>query len=640
MTSAFYGLLMAPLLSGCQVMDNTLQDTASSGYNIIKQAEVLPSDIVNHPPADSDHWQPVILPDNWNITRPGQGSGLCYRFPISSIIPASIDGAKEKMAVMLPRLSMNASVWLDNYLIGDGGSMDEPLARNWHRPLYFKIPPSLLHSELFHDKPHWLYVYVRAYPNDLGGLGWVYFGQDKVLLPMFKSVYFLDITLSNIALIITLIISFAMFILWLLRRQNSIFGWMAASGLFWSIVIANQVIVEHPPFDRFTWEWLVHVSVGFYVFTLLLVAHRFIHISRVWLEKMAFIYYVLTSVVVYLFAGDELVNWFDVVHVGSILLGVYIVFSAALNYHKTRQAKALGLGLAVMFVVATGVYDWLLLIRGEQLTSVFMMQFAPPMMLLFVGGWMIFRFSSALDWQEKHNILMQQEIEKTKKELSSEHNKRLVLERAQTLTDERQRFTRELHDGMGGHLVALKSMLANNSFSNESIGNKPDQHEAIMASLDNAILDMRLVIEAIDDSCDDVGMIMGMLRARVEHQMKSSGLEVSWNMVSLPLGCLLRQGHALHLIRILQEAMTNIIRHAEADWVDVRVSVRPGLNDVSQSDAIQIIVADNGCGLPDNICYGQGIKNMRERIAILDGELEIKTYSAGTIVQLTIPMLS
>ena len=208
--------------------------------------------------------------------------------------------------------------------------------------------------------------------------------------------------------------------------------------------------------------------------------------------------------------------------------------------------------------------------------------------------------------------------------LKAEKERLRQLERAQLLADERKRFTRELHDGMGGHLVALKSILAGN----------PDKNSLCLELVNQAILDMRLLIDSVGDESDDVGLTMGMLRSRMEYQLKASALFVSWNMQTLPVGWSLQKGCSIHLVRILQEAITNIIRHADADWVEIRTT---GFRD-NGNRMVRIEVADNGQGMSPDVRQGRGIENMRQRCETLLGTFKLDSNpGGGTLLSLVLP---
>ena len=93
------------------------------------------------PPSDSAPWQPQALPDNWNVSRPGQGGIAWYRLRFE--LPRAPD---QLYAIYVRKLSMNAAFHANGALLGSGGQFEEPVARQWNRPQFFTMPPALLNE--------------------------------------------------------------------------------------------------------------------------------------------------------------------------------------------------------------------------------------------------------------------------------------------------------------------------------------------------------------------------------------------------------------------------------------------------------------------------------------------------------------
>jgi signal transduction histidine kinase len=88
---------------------------------------------------------------------------------------------------------------------------------------------------------------------------------------------------------------------------------------------------------------------------------------------------------------------------------------------------------------------------------------------------------------------------------------------------------------------------------------------------------------------------------------------------------------AIHVFRILQEAMNNIARHARVDQARVSLAITPA--------ALRLEVSDAGGGIPDDYKAGIGLAGMRERAALIGGTLEIGNVNPnGTRVVLTAPI--
>jgi signal transduction histidine kinase len=93
----------------------------------------------------------------------------------------------------------------------------------------------------------------------------------------------------------------------------------------------------------------------------------------------------------------------------------------------------------------------------------------------------------------------------------------------------------------------------------------------------------------------------------------------------------------LEILHILQEALTNVLKHADA--TQVRISTRIAMTD-GGLPCIVVVVADNGSGiLPNGVSGGRGLKNMQERADRLEGRLMIEPKEMqGTVVTLELPV--
>jgi len=194
---------------------------------------------------------------------------------------------------------------------------------------------------------------------------------------------------------------------------------------------------------------------------------------------------------------------------------------------------------------------------------------------------------------------------------------------------ERQRLSRELHDGMGQSLIAVKLQL-------ESAGDL--SHSQMRASvdvakgmLDQTIDEVRRVTNALlPAALNEFGLITA-LRTRCEEMANAAGLKVAFeNHGSVDR---LDNKSKTYLYRIAQEAITNTIKHARASQMDIK------LNRSGQEVTLQI--SDNGKGFifdPVSFAHRNGIQNMRERVALLNGSFDIKSRpNAGTTLKVTIP---
>jgi two-component system, NarL family, sensor histidine kinase UhpB len=84
------------------------------------------------------------------------------------------------------------------------------------------------------------------------------------------------------------------------------------------------------------------------------------------------------------------------------------------------------------------------------------------------------------------------------------------------------------------------------------------------------------------------------------------------------------------IYRVTQEALTNVMRHADAKHVNVCTGIKDG--------AVLIGVSDDGRGLPEPVVYGRGLTGMRERVLALSGQFRLERRAGLTEVKIVIPV--
>lgn len=211
-------------------------------------------------------------------------------------------------------------------------------------------------------------------------------------------------------------------------------------------------------------------------------------------------------------------------------------------------------------------------------------------------------------------------LERSMRSLEEKHAEVLELQRRQVLGEERERIMRDMHDGIGGLLVSTLATLEAGETDPDEIG------QALRAALD----DLRLMIDSLDPlEEDNLSQALGMYRARILPRLADVGLEVDWQVADLPSIPDFGPHKVLQVLRILQEAVTNVIKHAKATGLAVRVGAASG-----PSPCVRIEVRDNGAGIREDSREGRGLHNMYRRAESIGGALQIESTPAGTRVSL------
>ncbi len=194
---------------------------------------------------------------------------------------------------------------------------------------------------------------------------------------------------------------------------------------------------------------------------------------------------------------------------------------------------------------------------------------------------------------------------------------------------ERNRLARELHDGIGQSLIAVKLQLENAETQNYSM---------MRAGIDSAKNMIDLTIEEVRRVCNallpaalnEFG-IVSTLRALSSELGSLAGFKAVFeNEGSLDR---MSKKSQIYIYRIAQEALNNITKHARATNVVIKLR---RINNI-----VTLEVSDNGKGfIFDPICFAQrnGLQNMRERTNLLDGEFTVNSQPGnGTTIKVSIP---
>lgn len=198
---------------------------------------------------------------------------------------------------------------------------------------------------------------------------------------------------------------------------------------------------------------------------------------------------------------------------------------------------------------------------------------------------------------------------------------------------ERERISRDLHDGVIQTLYAAQLMIENSLYKLEPDSSLRSDLNSSMKTLDQAMLDLRGYIKGLRDEFfykqplqEMMNNILGEFRdyaLNFELEFRANpNLEIS----------VYRQNHLYHIIK---ELLNNVAKHSRATQVHIKV--------LESKRKITIVFTDNGIGIPKEClepaaCKGMGLRHIHERMAILRGEINFwRPQHGGTVVNIDIP---
>lgn len=195
---------------------------------------------------------------------------------------------------------------------------------------------------------------------------------------------------------------------------------------------------------------------------------------------------------------------------------------------------------------------------------------------------------------------------------------------------ERKRIAREIHDGIGQMMIAIKYKIASFDFEDK------DHHDQMIEELEELVSqtidEVRLVsYNLAPRSLEEIGM-EAAVRNLCEQTQKLTGLKIVFQYIG---GSANVERNVLNtMFRITQEALNNVIKHARATYVKINISQSVKSLTLSYEDDGTGFIVDKRLSIK-----GNGLKNMQERASMLNGRFQINsTIGKGTNIFVTLPL--
>jgi signal transduction histidine kinase len=268
-------------------------------------------------------------------------------------------------------------------------------------------------------------------------------------------------------------------------------------------------------------------------------------------------------------------------------------------------------------------YDWLLQSNYTDIEGIYLGPYTNLVAFLLFLHIMFRRYVGAIDEVRQVNAHLAQRLQAREVELSESYSNQRDAAHRQTLVEERQRMMQDMHDGMGSSLRTALLAIEHGQM---------DAHR-VADVLKGCIDDLKLAIDAMEPVQADLLLLLATLRFRLEPRLKSAGIALRWEITNVPLLDWLDPRNALHILRIFQEAFTNIIKHTQA--TEIRVATRVDTN------SVVVTVTDNGAGFDVAQALasaGKGLGNQLRRAESIGADIHWDSSKSGTCVSLRLPI--
>jgi len=573
------------------------------------------------PPDASCPWKTVALAKLWGSFPDQVYSDAWYRLHFRlDAVPA------RSLAMYIVSFHRTGRLFINGQFLREVGSMSDPLPLNWNRSQYAVIPGAMLHVG-----DNEIEIQQRVYWWEPGWLAPVRLGSEDVLRPVWQRRSFWQNDLVRLLGSCTGAIGVFMLGVWLGRRTHAMYFWFGCACLVWTAISLDYYAL-FPPLPARLWEQFVEsaqVLRGVLMFMFVL---RYCGRRVPVLETIAWLYFVLGSVCLF---GDFLPNYaIDIWYFGLLVASPYFFFLLVREGLRRSVLEGALLALAALTQIGLSGYDLWLFSESTWTDRVYLAHFSAPLYLFVVGTILIRRFVESLNAYERLAGVLEQRVASKATELERNYEQLVESRRNEALALERTRIMSEMHDGIGSQLTMALSLVRR--MDREADPARAGEDGRVATVLRESIEDLQLIIDSLEPVENDLLTVLGTLRYRLQDRLGRGGIELQWNVVDLPPLPVLTPHSVLSILRIVQEAFANSLKHSGASRIAVTTGLRgePGFDEKAH-----IGIVDNGNGIDSRRGVGRGLENMRRRAAALGGELRISSQPGHTEVLLEFPTL-
>jgi signal transduction histidine kinase len=488
------------------------------------------------------------------------------------------------------------------------------------RPYMFHIPPNLLRNGVNRLELEW------GARESLTLVSRIFIGPADAITPHYQSRLFWQNSMALAAFVYATVIATMLLSIYCMRRHQLGYLLMSLDSVGWAIVVFVYVLPAMPAFLYPYWRLLHITGIALFTSCAWLFLIRESQSTSRWFPKLC-VFWGLLGPSVYL------VNFWinDVSFFRSFegawgmaagLLGVYPLYHLARSIKSRPPWRNLIIIFITALAMAMGIADVVLLSTGSSVFGNlgYSVQVFAPVWFTAIAAVLVGDFVTSLTEQDNQRALMVHKLDEQQSQLTQLHEINQMREREKAALQERQRIMQDIHDGLGSQLITSLAMSERGALSKEQTS----------LLLRECIDDLRLAIDTMTDTDDQFGVAAGNLRFRMEPRLRAAGIVLRWDSTQFTDTASIPATKTLPLLRIMQEAITNALKHAEASEIKVTLS--------ADAQRLLLRISDDGKGFePSRVRLGKGLSGMEKRARALGAELSISA-THGTTISLTLPL--
>jgi len=486
-------------------------------------------------------------------------------------------------------------------------------------PRLITVPQALLRGDDL------LEITIRAQALRRGGLSVVYFGVESDLQQEFSQAYRWRIMGSLAVVSINLVFGLFSLLLWSQQRAP-LFLLFGMAQLIWAFRVCD-VLIDETPLGWPAWGVAVAFAYALYVGLVARLTMLVLNIDRDWFSVAWRAYLVgAAGVSLVAFAQGYLMLWtaWLGLMIGLALLCAGVAIYVAWRSHQREHGLlAFSLFISVLVGIRDWVYVWL---APDTFGDASWVRYVSILFCLTMGFIIADRYTRADRKLRFFNQMLVDRVAERERQLVASFEQTVeALQQAAALA-ERQRLMRDMHDGLGSRLSGALSVLRGN----------PSSHSVVVEYITEALEELKLTVDSLQDYVGDLGTVLGNLRYRLQDRLKAAGVNLIWRVSPLPPFERLTPTSVRSIQNLMLEVVANAMRHGAA--TEITVTARFD----AESHSVWIVIEDNGRGFdPAAVRGGRGLVLIRQRARELGGEATIEgCLERGCQVKVRLPYVS
>ena len=589
----------------------------------IPGAFAIPDALVTQQNTASAAPKNVRLPHSWDAeTPPWKGTArytLAWPAGLSRSAQYSVNSQPSELALYLPRVGARFRVLLNDQVIATEhwlapGYVDTSVA-----PYWVALPPALLVQPAEANR---ISIEVQGQLLRNSGLSNVLLGPREAIEARYNKVHTWQILVTWMVAGCSALLALLAGLLWMQNRERA-FGLLAVAFGMWVLRLVLTPLV-HPPIPFELWFFMHKLSFTLYCGFVFLFLWEVFGFRHNWTRKLvlAFLWIGPVWLGITTFTGNYTLYriWTGIL----LALSVTTLSLMFLHARKGLDANQRLVLVAAVVTIITGARDFAVVQMGLPGDGDIRWMTLGSLVFMLALTWILMQ--RTLNYVQQIGQLNQElglRVAQKETQLVAAFEQLRESERREVLEGERQRLTRDMHDGLGSQLVQTLNLVR---------GQAVLDPKAITGMLHHALQELRMTLDSLEPMEGDLPAILGTLRRRIAPALEASGIELDWEVQEVPPiavhGQPLEALGVMHLFRFLQEVFANIIKHSGASHVEVRTwSVEP-------TASVLLSVTDNGCGIGAGSREGgRGMDNLRARAHALGAQLRITPAPAPATAQ-------